>query len=59
MNLTDYNISIIFGITFIMVIWLNSDIVQTIAKLTNTRCLFKLDESDQINKFLQLRDGLF
>jgi len=44
MNLTDYNISIIFGITFIMVIWLNSDIVQTIAKLTNTRRLFKLDE---------------
>ena len=27
-----------------MVIWLNSDIVQTIAKLTNTRSLFKLDE---------------
>jgi len=44
MNLTDYNISIIFGITFIMVIWLNSDIVQTIAKLTNTGRLFKLDE---------------
>lgn len=44
MSLTDYNISIIFGITFIMVIWLNSDIVQTIAKLTNTRILFKLDE---------------
>jgi hypothetical protein len=44
MSLTDYNISIIFGITFIMVIWLNSDIVQTIAKLTNTRSLFKLDE---------------
>lgn len=44
MNLTDYNIPIIFSVTFIMVIWLNSDIVQTIAKLTNTRNLFKLDE---------------
>ena len=44
MNLTDYNIPIIFAVTFIMVIWLNSDIVQTIAKLTNNRKLFKLDE---------------
>ena len=49
MSLTDYNISIIFGITFIMVIWLNSDIVQTIAKLTNARSLFKLDEYQLYN----------
>ena len=44
MNLADYNIPIIFGVTFIMIIWLNSDIVQTIAKLTNSNKLFKLDK---------------
>lgn len=44
MNLADYNIPIIFGVTFIMIVWLNSDIVQTIAKLTNSNKLFKLDK---------------
>lgn len=44
MNLADYNIPIIFGVSFIMIVWLNSDIVQTIAKLTNSNKLFKLDK---------------
>lgn len=44
MNLTDYNVPIIFGVTFILIIWLNSDIVQTISKLTGLSKLFKLNE---------------
>lgn len=44
MNLTDYNIPLIFWLSFILVIWLNSDIVHTIAKLTNTKRLLKIDE---------------
>jgi hypothetical protein len=44
MSFTDYNISLIFTISFILVIWLNSDIIQTIAKLTNTTKFFKINE---------------
>jgi hypothetical protein len=44
MNLTDLNIPLIFYVTFIMVIWFESDIVQTIANLTNTRGLLKINE---------------
>lgn len=44
MNLTDFNIPLIFWISFIMVIWFESDIVQTIANLTNTRNLLKINE---------------
>ena len=44
MNLTDLNIPLIFYVAFIMVIWFESDIVQTIANLTNTRGLLKINE---------------
>jgi len=44
MNLTDFNIPLIFWISFMMVIWFESDIIQTIANLTNTRNLLKINE---------------
>ena len=44
MNLTDLNIPLIFYVAFIMVIWFESDIVQTIANITNTRGLLKINE---------------
>jgi len=44
MNFTDFNIPIICWVSFIMIVWLESDIVTTIANLTNTRKLFKIDE---------------
>lgn len=47
MNLTDFNIPLIFYTTFIMIVWFESDIVQTISKLTNTRGLLKLPEFEK------------
>lgn len=44
MNLTDINIPIICWVSFLMIIWFESDIVQTIANLTNTRNLLKISE---------------
>lgn len=47
MNLTDLNIPLIFYITFIMVVWFESDIVQTIAKIFNLRTLLKINEFEK------------
>ncbi len=44
MNFTDFNIPMMCWVSFIMIVWLESDIVTTIANLTNTRKLFKIDE---------------
>lgn len=44
MNFTDFNIPLICWISFIMIIWFESDIVTTVANLTKTRKLFKIDE---------------
>jgi hypothetical protein len=44
MNLTDFNIPLICFVSFILTIWFESDIIQTIANLTNTRNLFKINE---------------
>ena len=44
MNLTDLNIPLICWISFIMVVWFESDVVTTIANLTNTRSLLKINE---------------
>lgn len=44
MNLTDFNIPLICWLSFIMVVWFESDIVTTIANLTKTRNLLKIDE---------------
>ena len=41
------NFSLICFITFILTIWFESDIVQTIGKLTNTRNLLKLPEFEK------------
>lgn len=41
------NTSIIFSITFLLIIWFESDIVQTIGKLTKTRNLLKLLEFEK------------
>ncbi len=47
MNLTDFNIPLIFYTTFIMVIWFESDIVQTIAKLFNLRTTLKINDFEK------------
>ena len=47
MNITDFNIPLIFYTTFIMVVWFESDIVQTISKLTNTRSLLKIPDFEK------------
>ena len=47
MNLTDFNIPLIFYTTFIMVVWFESDIIQTISKLTNTRSLLKIQDFEK------------
>lgn len=44
MNLTDFNIPLICWISFIMVVWFESDIITTIANLTNTKNLLKINE---------------
>ena len=44
MNFTDFNIPMMCWVSFIMIVWLESDIVTTIANLTNARKLFKIDE---------------
>ena len=47
MNITDFNIPLIFYTTFIMVVWFESDIVQTISKLTNVRSLLKIPDFEK------------
>lgn len=47
MNITDFNIPLICWISFIMVVWFESDIVQTISKLTNIRGLLKMPEFEK------------
>lgn len=47
MNLTDINIPLIFSISFILIIWFESDIMQTLARLTKTQKLFKIFEFEQ------------
>jgi len=47
MNLTDFNIPLIFYITFMMVVWFESDIIQTIAKLFNLRTTLKINEFEK------------
>ena len=44
MNLTDFNIPLICWVSFSMVVWFESDIVTTIANLTKTRNLLKINE---------------
>lgn len=47
MNFTDFNIPLIFFITFILVVWFESDIIQTISKITRSRKLFKIEEFEK------------
>lgn len=47
MNLADLDIPLILWISFILVIWFESDIVTTIANLTNTRWLFRIEEYEK------------
>lgn len=44
MNIADFNIPLIFYVSFILLIWFESDIIETLAKLTNTFKLFKIYE---------------
>lgn len=44
MNLADLDIPLICWISFMLVVWFESDIVTTIATLTNTKWLFRIDE---------------
>jgi len=44
MNFTDFNIPMICWVSFILIIWFESDIITTIANLTKSRKLFKIDE---------------
>lgn len=44
MNLADLDIPLICWISFMLVVWFESDIVTTVATLTNTKWLFRLDE---------------
>ena len=47
MNFTDFNIPLIFFVSFILVVWFESDIVQTISKLTGIRSLLKMPEFEK------------
>ena len=47
MNLIDLNISVVFYITFMMVVWFESDIVNTIAKLFNLKSILKIYEFEK------------
>jgi len=42
-----FNFSLICFISFLLLIWFDSDIVQTISKLTNTRNLLKIPEFEK------------
>jgi len=42
-----YNISFICLISFLLLVWFESDIIQTLGKLTNTRNLLKLPEFEK------------
>lgn len=44
MNLTDLNIPLICWVSFILLIWFESDIVSTIGSITKTQKLLKLDK---------------
>ena len=44
MNFTDINIPLICFISFILIVWFETDIILTIANITNTRSLLKIDE---------------
>lgn len=44
MNFTDFNIPMICWVAFVMIVWFESDIVTTIANLTNMRNLLKINE---------------
>jgi hypothetical protein len=41
------NVSLICAVAFILLIWFESDIVQTLTKLTYTRKLFKIPEFEK------------
>jgi len=47
MNLTDYNIPLICFVSFLLVVWFESDIIQTISKLTGTRSWFRIPEFEK------------
>lgn len=47
MNLTDFNIPLIFFVSFILVIWFESDVVQTFANITNTRNFLKIPDFEK------------
>jgi hypothetical protein len=42
-----FNFSLICFISFLLLVWFESDIIQTIAKLTGTRNLFKIPEFEK------------
>lgn len=44
MNIADFNIPLICYISFLLIVWFESDIVETISKITGTQRLFKIDE---------------
>lgn len=55
MNLTDYNIPLICFVSFLLIVWFESDIVQTISTLTKTRSLLHVDE---FIKYKQEKDAM-
>lgn len=44
MNIWNLNVSFIFYVSFALIIWFRSDIVETVAKLTRTQKFFIIDE---------------
>lgn len=47
MNLTDFNIPLIFWVSFILIVWFESDIVSTIGSLTHTRKLLRIPDYEK------------
>ena len=47
MNITDLNVPLIFYVSFLLLIWFDSDIVITISKLTSTRNLLRIPEFEK------------
>jgi len=55
MNITDLNIPIICYVSFLLIVWFESDIVTTFAKLTKTSSFLKIDE---FNKYKSDHDAM-
>jgi len=54
MNITDLNVPLFLYVSFVMIVWFESDIVQTIAKIFNLKSILKIEEFNEYKNNVDL-----